>query len=222
VEQTAASDAQRLTLRLMSTLAHGCYYCRSLICAMWVHLREPNLAEACPPSRELAQAYSEHAPAMSLVPALRRAAPQTLQSSDRVPQSLHILVADDSPVNLEVAIGLLEMRGHTADTVENGLAAVETSGQGRFDVILMDLEIPHMDGLTAARLIRRREEESGSTRRTPIVTMTAHALLGFREQCIEAGMDGYISKPVNAAELFQAIESFSDQREYGDRLAASV
>jgi len=117
---------------------------------------------------------------------------------------LHVLLAEDGPVNQEVAVGLLELRGHTVEVVDNGKEAVEALERQAFDVVLMDIEMPLMDGLQATSAIRDREERSGD--HTPIIAMTAHAVKGFRDRCIEAGMDGYISKPIQPAELFRTLE----------------
>ena len=117
---------------------------------------------------------------------------------------LKVLVADDSAVNLEVAGGLLELQGYEVVTVGNGRDAVEAFERGNYDVVLMDLEMPEMDGLAATAAIREIEEKTG--RRTPIVAMTAHGGEGFRDRCLQAGMDRYVSKPLRADELFKVIE----------------
>jgi two-component system sensor kinase len=130
------------------------------------------------------------------------------QSAESAARLLHVLVADDSPVNQEVAIGLLGLRGHTAVAVENGREAVEAWQAGEFDAILMDVEMPEMDGLTATARIRELENEA---ERIPIIALTAHATSGFYERCAEAGMDGYLAKPFQPEELFATL----------DRLAAS-
>jgi signal transduction histidine kinase/CheY-like chemotaxis protein len=118
---------------------------------------------------------------------------------------LRVLVADDSPVNQEVTSGLLELRGHTVQVADNGEEAVEAFRSQRFDVILMDVEMPGMDGLTAAATIRGLE--TAGEARVPILAMTAHVLDSVKKQCHDAGMDGYISKPVQPAELYRAIET---------------
>jgi len=135
------------------------------------------------------------------------AAPSPPESCDgRGPaRRLHVLLADDAPVNQEVAAGLLELRGHSVEVVGNGREALDALGRRPFDVVLLDIEMPGMDGLEATAAIRAIEETTG--RHTPIIAMTAHALKGFRERCIEAGMDGYVSKPIQPAELYEAIES---------------
>ncbi|HUT10570.1 MAG TPA: response regulator [Thermoguttaceae bacterium] len=119
---------------------------------------------------------------------------------------LRVLVADDAPVNQEVAVGLLELLGHTAETADNGREAVESFRQRSFDLVLMDLEMPEMDGLAATAAIRELEQATGT--HVPVIAMTAHAIKGFREQCLEAGMDGYISKPIQPQELRRALEEF--------------
>ena len=120
-------------------------------------------------------------------------------------RTLHILLAEDSFVNQEVAIGLLELRGHQVQVANNGREAVEMSQRLQYDLILMDVEMPEMDGLEATKLIRQRDRETGH--HTPIVAMTAHAANGFEEACRDVGMDGFATKPVEHASLFQAIES---------------
>jgi two-component system sensor kinase len=122
-------------------------------------------------------------------------------------RSLKILVADDSPVNQEVAAGLLELRGHQVQTVDNGQEAINAwQATPDFDVILMDVEMNVMDGLTATTTIRQIESERHAAARIPIVALTAHALKGFEERCIAAGMDGYISKPLQPDELYRTLE----------------
>jgi CheY-like chemotaxis protein len=118
---------------------------------------------------------------------------------------LRILLAEDGLVNQQVATKLLERCGHQVVVVNNGLEALERTERDRFDVILMDVQMPVMDGFTATSEIRQRE--ASGQQRTPIIAMTAHAMKGDREQCLEAGMDGYISKPIRPDELYNTIES---------------
>jgi CheY-like chemotaxis protein len=118
---------------------------------------------------------------------------------------LRILLAEDAPVNQEVGVGLLKLRGHEVEVVENGKQALAALKRETFDVVLMDLEMPEMDGLAATMAVRQHEETTQA--HVPIIAMTAHAVKGFRERCIEAGMDGYISKPIQPAELYRALES---------------
>jgi CheY-like chemotaxis protein len=118
-------------------------------------------------------------------------------------RSLRILVAEDSPVNLKLVVRMLEKRGHLVVCALNGQEAIEKLEAEPFDVVLMDVQMPETDGLEATRIIRERER--AADRRTPIVAMTAHAMKGDRERCLAAGMDGYISKPLRAGELFETI-----------------
>jgi two-component system sensor kinase len=120
---------------------------------------------------------------------------------------LKILLAEDGLVNREVALGILELQGHLVTIATNGCEAVAAFQKEVFDVILMDLEMPEMDGLEATAAIRRLELELH--RRTPIVAMTAHAVQGFKERCLNGGMDGYITKPIRPEELFRTLESLA-------------
>jgi CheY-like chemotaxis protein len=117
--------------------------------------------------------------------------------------ALRILLAEDNLINQKLIVRLLEKRGHQVTVAPNGQAAVATIAQETFDVVLMDVQMPDLDGLEATRQIREREVDSG--RRLPIIAMTAHAMKGDRERCLAAGMDGYVSKPVAPSELFAAI-----------------
>ena len=115
-----------------------------------------------------------------------------------------ILLAEDNPVNQKLALTLLAKRGYTVRVAGNGREAVRLWQQGSCDLILMDVQMPEMDGLEATALIRQQEQPSG--RHIPIIAMTAHAMTGDRERCLHAGMDGYLSKPIQSQLLFDAIE----------------
>jgi signal transduction histidine kinase/DNA-binding response OmpR family regulator len=115
-----------------------------------------------------------------------------------------ILLAEDNAVNQTLAVRLLEKRGYVVSVAGDGLAAVEALKNGQFDLVLMDIQMPGMDGFEATAAIRAKEKLSGG--RLPIVAMTAHAIKGDEEKCIAAGMDGYVSKPIRTAELFSVIE----------------
>jgi CheY-like chemotaxis protein len=122
------------------------------------------------------------------------------------PTSRHkqrVLLAEDSPINQEVALGLLELEGYRVTVVENGREAVERCRDDRFDVILMDVEMPEMDGWEATLALRDLEAERDTY--TPIVALTAHAVEDVRDRCREVGMDACVSKPIEPGELFQAI-----------------
>jgi CheY-like chemotaxis protein/nitrogen-specific signal transduction histidine kinase len=116
---------------------------------------------------------------------------------------LKVLLAEDNPVNQKMAKLTLEKKGHIVTIAENGRQAMEKSGTEEFDIILMDVQMPEVDGLEATRAIREREKVSG--KRIPIVAMTAHAVKGDEEMCLDAGMDGYVSKPISRSQLFETI-----------------
>ncbi len=120
-------------------------------------------------------------------------------------RKLHILLAEDNTVNQRLAERLLEKHGHEVTVTPNGREALAILDRENFDVVLMDVQMPEMDGFEAASAIRVRESRTGS--HIPIIAMTAHAMAGDRERCFDAGMDGYVSKPIHAKELFEAIET---------------
>jgi len=117
---------------------------------------------------------------------------------------LKILLAEDSAVNQKLAIGLLKRAGHDVVPVNNGREAVAAVERERFDLVLMDVQMPEMDGFEATKRIR--ELESGAGARIPIIAVTAHAMKGDRDLCLAAGMNAYISKPIRAAELYKTID----------------
>ena len=117
--------------------------------------------------------------------------------------ALRILLAEDNVVNRFLAVRLLEKQGHDVQTVVNGQAAIEAIEQGPFDLALMDLQMPEMDGLEATALIRARERANGG--HLPIIALTANAMVGDQERCLQAGMDGYVSKPIDINRLLAEI-----------------
>jgi PAS domain S-box-containing protein len=119
-------------------------------------------------------------------------------------KSLRILLAEDNVVNQRVAVGLLKKRGHHVAVVSTGLEALAALETDRFDLVLMDVQMPEMGGLEATAAVRAREQGTG--RRTRIVAMTAHAMAGDRERCAAAGMDGYLPKPLVPTDLFELVE----------------
>ncbi|MGH9384776.1 MAG: response regulator [Vicinamibacterales bacterium] len=126
-------------------------------------------------------------------------------------RQLRVLVAEDNPVNRKLVTKILQKRGHKVKAVENGRAAVEsiTRPAGKvFDTILMDLQMPELGGLEATQAIRDHEKVTGA--HVPIVALTARAMQGDRERCLAAGMDGYVSKPIDADELIITVERFGD------------
>jgi signal transduction histidine kinase/CheY-like chemotaxis protein len=144
-------------------------------------------------------------------------APGSQETSDVVPAgcrssaeaacapSLRILLAEDNPVNQVVAVKMLEHHGHSVSIAASGREAIERFRSQPFDVVLMDVQMPEMDGFEATAALRALE--TGSGRRVPIVAMTAHAMQGDRERCLRAGMDAYVSKPIHKDALFGAIEA---------------
>ncbi len=133
----------------------------------------------------------------------------TAHSIERNEHSLRVLLAEDNPVNQRLAVRLLEKRGHAVVVARDGREALEAFERERFDAVLMDVQMPEMNGLEATAAIR--EKERATSRYTPIIAMTAHAIKGDRERCLEAGMDGYIAKPIRADELFRVLEGFASE-----------
>jgi signal transduction histidine kinase/ligand-binding sensor domain-containing protein/CheY-like chemotaxis protein len=119
-------------------------------------------------------------------------------------QRLRILLAEDHVVNTKLATRLLEKQGHTVEVASNGLEAVSALERADFDLVLMDIQMPEMDGISATVAIREKERKTGN--HLPIIAVTAHAMKGDKERCFDAGMDGYITKPIQVPELLAAIE----------------
>jgi signal transduction histidine kinase/ligand-binding sensor domain-containing protein/CheY-like chemotaxis protein len=119
--------------------------------------------------------------------------------------SLRILLAEDNPVNQRLAMRLLEKRGHRVAVAGSGREALDWVERERFDLILMDVQMPDMDGLEATAIIRERESATGAY--TPIVALTAHTMKGDRDRCLHAGMDNYINKPIDAVKFLEVVES---------------
>ena len=117
---------------------------------------------------------------------------------------LRILLAEDNLVNQKLASRLLENQGHTVVVAADGAQALGTLEKQNFDLVLMDAQMPVMDGFECTAAIRRLEQATRA--HIPIIAMTAHAMVGDRQRCLQAGMDGYIAKPVHAHELFETIE----------------
>lgn len=120
-------------------------------------------------------------------------------------RKLHVLLAEDNAVNQKLAVRLLEKRGHSVVVCSNGRAALEMLESERFDAVLLDVQMPELDGLETTAAIRARERGTGQ--QVPIIAMTAHAMKGDREHCLEAGMNGYVIKPLEPRALFETLES---------------
>jgi two-component system, sensor histidine kinase and response regulator len=136
------------------------------------------------------------------------ATPRALNGSDRPP--ITVLLAEDNHVNQMLATAMLQKRGHRVTVASDGREALKMLAGGRFDVILMDIHMPHMGGFEATAAIRERERHSGE--HIPIVALTALAMSGDREECLRAGMDAYVSKPISADELFGTLEQLVPNR----------
>jgi CheY-like chemotaxis protein len=119
--------------------------------------------------------------------------------------NLRILLAEDNPVNQRLATKLLEKRGHKVAVTATGREAFQRIQEEAFHVVLMDVQMPDMDGLEATVLIREWEKKRGT--RIPIIALTAHSMKGDRERCLAAGMDTYVTKPFDAARLIEVVES---------------
>ena len=130
-------------------------------------------------------------------------------TSTVAPPQFYVLLAEDNIVNQRVAMRVLEKRGHRVALASTGREALEWFDRERFDLILMDVQMPDMDGIETTAAIRERERERGGY--TPIVALTAHTMKGDRERCLDAGMDGYINKPFDAVKLLEVVETIAVQ-----------
>jgi CheY-like chemotaxis protein len=117
---------------------------------------------------------------------------------------LRVLLAEDNAVNQRLTVRLLEKQGHTVTVTENGRQALSALERQPFDLVLMDMQMPEMDGFEATARIRARERETGG--RMPVIALTAHALKGDRERCLAAGMDAYVAKPIRGPELLRVMQ----------------
>ncbi|KAG1591316.1 hypothetical protein G6F48_003369 [Rhizopus delemar] len=144
-----------------------------------------------------------------MLPALESHVALPSDASKTVP--LEVLLAEDNDVNQKLAVRILEKFGHHVSVVANGKLAVEAYESQYFDLILMDVQMPVMGGFEATQKIREIEKASASNRHIPIIALTAHAMIGDREKCLEAGMDEYVTKPLRFPELIAAIKKFAPQ-----------
>jgi Amt family ammonium transporter len=167
--------------------------------------------------RPITQSCLSNILTVATVPAQTATAPAAQDESNHSISGLHVLVAEDNEMNQFVTRETLSGAGCTCDVAGDGIAAVEASQHRKYDAILMDCQMPHMDGLEASRRIRELEA-SGNLRRVPIIALTAEAIQGDREKCLAAGMDGYVTKPLNPKELFAAIANLV----FADRTASAA
>jgi two-component system sensor histidine kinase/response regulator len=134
------------------------------------------------------------------------AGPSNLIPKNYPGSKLHVLLAEDNSVKQRVALRILEKAGHSAVIAENGRVALRMLEEQGFDLILMDVQMPEMDGFQTTALIRALGKSTH--RHIPIIAMTAHAMAGGRERCLAAGMDNYISKPITAAALLEIVAHY--------------
>jgi CheY-like chemotaxis protein len=147
-----------------------------------------------------------------VVTRLNRAAESPVAHPPMHPRSpgpgLKILVAEDNPVNQKVALTMIERRGHKVTLAGNGREALAALRVDTFDLVLMDIQMPEMDGFEAAAAIR--ESERGAGKHQLIAAMTAHAMKGDEQRCLDAGMDGYLAKPIRAHDLYALLDAFPE------------
>jgi two-component system, sensor histidine kinase and response regulator len=149
-----------------------------------------------------------YGPGGTLPPAQAPAAAVQSPSQAQPARRLRVLLVEDSLVNQKVAVQLLERHGHDVVLANDGREALDALEDDTFDIVLMDVQMPVLDGLTATRLLRQRERKRGG--HVPVIAMTASAMKGDRERCLAAGMDGYLAKPIRADQFYAAIETFSE------------
>jgi CheY-like chemotaxis protein len=164
---------------------------------------------------------------MAVDPSASAAKAQTI-GCDRPPQASAIclsqrpsvLLVEDNVTNQLLAVALLEKEGYTVETAQNGKEALAVLTTRAFGVVLMDVQMPEMDGFETTARIRERERSTGE--HIPIVAMTAHALKGDRQRCLDAGMDGYLTKPIHASDLYEALALFSPPSTFTERMPRTL
>ena len=195
----SAPTASEIVMLTSSRQRNDAERCRALGVAAYLlkPIREAELREAL--ARVLS---SQNAP---VVPA----APSPANETVTAPRGLSILVAEDNPVNQRLMVRLLEKRGHRVKLAANGREAVQLVENELFDLILMDIQMPEMDGVTATSRIRALESSSGSATHLPIIALTAHAMKGDQERFLGEGMDAYLSKPLDPKALDEVLAGLS-------------
>src|SRR5206468_5076979 len=120
---------------------------------------------------------------------------------------LRVLLAEDNPINQKLAVVVLQKAGYSVDAVDTGAQALEKVQSNHYNVVLMDVQMPELDGFEATHKIREWEKNTGQ--HIPIIAMTAHAMQGDRERCLDAGMDDYVTKPLQPKVLFSALDRWT-------------
>jgi len=159
---------------------------------------------------ELREAMAQVLVAKEPEKATRTIAPRPAEDAREPASVLRVLLAEDNAVNQRLAVRLLEKRGHHIVLAANGREALEAIEKESFDLVLMDVQMPEMDGFEATAALRQTEHASGA--HLPVIALTAHAMKGDRERCLAAGMDGYLAKPINPEELDHLLHKFAPQR----------
>jgi CheY-like chemotaxis protein len=135
--------------------------------------------------------------------------PEILQKTEH---PMRVLLAEDNEVNQQIALEFLRRRGHEVEVADHGLDVLTLMAIARFDVILMDIQMPEMDGFQTTAAIREKEKTTGD--HIPIIAMTGYAMKSDRQRCLDAGMDAYIAKPIRSRELFEIVETFASCERY--------
>jgi CheY-like chemotaxis protein len=186
--------------------------------------RELGIAECCLKPIKQSDLYHALLKAVGAAERAARSPPARSPPHEHPRRRLRILLAEDNPVNQTLALRLLEKQGQTVVLANNGRAALEALSRDAYDLVLMDVQMPEMDGLQAVVAIREREKQTGA--HLPVIAMTAYAMKGDRERCLAAGMDGYVAKPLNTAELWSAIAAVMEpshpRREVAEETTAAV
>jgi CheY-like chemotaxis protein len=198
IKRVPAFAAATIMMLSSADLAGEAARCRALGVAAFLTkpLRQSDLLDA------MLESLGRAAPPDGLAP---EATPAPLTA-----RALHVLLAEDNAVNQRLAVRLLEKRGHTVVVTVNGREALAVLERESFDLVLMDVQMPEMDGFEATAAIREREQSTGV--HLPIIAMTAHAMKGDEERCLAAGMDAYLAKPIDAVQLFALIAEITAGR----------
>lgn len=171
---------------------------------------------------ELRQAIAQVLGARSQHGAIPLVTRYSLQDARDPASYLRVLVAEDNHVNQLLATRLLEKRGHRVVMTANGREALEALAKNSYDLVLMDVQMPEMDGIQATTAIREKEKEKGDGIRQPVIAVTAHVMKGDQERCQAAGMDGYLSKPIRPQQLDEILEKYMALRRESTSTAETV